>query len=37
VDRENIKASYKDGVLKVVLPKKEEVKPKQIRIDDGQA
>ena len=36
VDRDNIKASYKDGVLKVVLPKKEEVKPKQIKIDIGQ-
>jgi HSP20 family protein len=36
VDREKIKASYKDGVLKVVLPKKEEVKPKQIKIDVGQ-
>ena len=33
VDRENIKASYKDGVLKVILPKKEEAKPKQIKID----
>jgi len=37
VDRENIKAAYKDGVLKVTLPKKEEVKPKQIKIDVGQA
>ncbi len=37
VDRENIKASYKDGVLKVVLPKKEETKPKQIKIDVAQA
>jgi HSP20 family protein len=36
VDRENIKASYKDGVLKVLLPKKEEVKPKQIKIDVTQ-
>ena len=36
VDRENIKASYKDGVLKVVIQKKEEVKPKQIKIDVGQ-
>lgn len=36
VDREKIKASYQAGVLKVVLPKKEEVKPKQIRIDVGQ-
>ena len=37
VDRENIKASYKDGVLKVVLPKKEEAKPKQIKIDVGKS
>jgi HSP20 family protein len=36
VDRDNIKASYKDGVLKVLLPKKEEVKPKQIKIDVNQ-
>jgi HSP20 family protein len=36
VDRENIKASYKDGVLRVLLPKKEEVKPKQIKIDVTQ-
>jgi len=33
VDREGIKAAYKDGVLTVTLPKKEEVKPKQIKID----
>ena len=32
VDEEKIKAEYKDGVLKIVLPKKEQVKPKQIRI-----
>lgn len=37
VDREGIKAAYKDGVLKVTLPKKEETKPKQIKIDIGQA
>lgn len=37
VDREGIKASYKDGVLKVILPKKEEIKPKQIKIDVAQA
>jgi HSP20 family protein len=37
VDRENIKATYKDGVLKVILPKKEEAKPKQIKIDVGKA
>src|SRR3990172_6635716 len=37
VDRDGIKAAYKDGVLKVSLPKKEETKPKQIKIDVAQA
>src|SRR5262249_33385506 len=32
VDEEKIRADYKDGVLKIVLPKKEQSKPKQIRI-----
>jgi HSP20 family protein len=32
VDAEKIEASYKNGVLTVLLPKKEEVKPKQIPI-----
>ena len=32
VDAENIKASYKNGVLEVVLPKKEETKPKKIEV-----
>lgn len=32
VDEERISAEYKDGVLKIVLPKKEQAKPKQIRI-----
>ena len=32
VDEEKIRADYKEGVLKIVLPKKEQVKPKQIRI-----
>jgi HSP20 family protein len=32
VDEEKIRADYKDGVLKVFLPKKEQAKPKQIRI-----
>jgi len=34
VDEEKIRADYKDGVLKIVLPKKDQVKPKQIRIAD---
>ncbi|MCA9809760.1 MAG: Hsp20/alpha crystallin family protein [Candidatus Dadabacteria bacterium] len=33
VDTENVKASYKDGVLEVTLPKKEEVKPKEIKVE----
>ena len=32
VDAEKVKASYKDGLLQVVLPKGEEVKPKQIEV-----
>lgn len=36
VDREGIKASYKEGVLRVALPKREELKPKQIKIDVAQ-
>lgn len=32
VDSEQIKASYKDGVLTVTLPKKEEAKPRQIPV-----
>jgi len=32
VDQEGIKASYKDGVLTIVLPKKERVYPKQIAV-----
>jgi HSP20 family protein len=33
VDVEKIKAEYKDGVLRVTLPKKEEAKPTQISIN----
>ncbi len=33
VDAEKIKAKYKDGVLELTLPKKEEVKPKQIKVE----
>ena len=32
VNPEKVAAEYKDGVLKVVLPKKEETKPKPIKI-----
>jgi HSP20 family protein len=32
VDTDKIKAEYKDGVLRMTLPKKEEAKPKQISI-----
>jgi HSP20 family protein len=34
VDEEKIRADYKDGVLKIALPKKEQAKPKQIRITE---
>jgi len=33
VSPESIKASFKDGVLKIEVPKPEEKKPKQISID----
>lgn len=32
VDAEKIAATYRDGILEVEVPKKEEAKPKQIRI-----
>jgi HSP20 family protein len=32
VDTEKIKAEFKDGLLRLTLPKKEEAKPKQISI-----
>ena len=32
VKRENISASYKNGILKVVLPKSEEAKTKEVKI-----
>jgi len=34
VDEERIRAEYKDGILKISLPKKEQVKPKQIQISE---
>lgn len=32
IDQEGIKASYKDGVLRVALPRKQESQPKQIMV-----
>jgi HSP20 family protein len=32
VDSNKVKATYQDGILKVVLPKAEEAKPKQIEV-----
>jgi HSP20 family protein len=33
IDQERIKASYKDGVLRIVLPRKQEIQPKQIIVE----
>ncbi len=33
IDQEGIKASYKDGVLRVVLPKRQEMAPKQVVVE----
>ncbi|HPN73020.1 MAG TPA: Hsp20/alpha crystallin family protein [Candidatus Omnitrophota bacterium] len=33
VDASKVKASYKEGVLEIVLPKKDEAKPKQIKVN----
>ena len=32
VDVDNIKADYKDGILKIDIPKPEEVKPKKVEV-----
>lgn len=34
IDQDKITAGYKDGVLRVVLPKKAEIHPKQILIEE---
>lgn len=33
VDQEKIGAKFKDGVLEITLPKREQAKPKQIKVD----
>lgn len=37
VNPEGIKADYHDGVLSLVVPKREEAKPKQIKVNIGTA
>ena len=34
IDQEKIKASYKDGVLRVTLPKKGEVNPRRVTVEE---
>lgn len=33
IDQESIKASYKDGVLRIILPRRQEIQPKQIVVE----
>lgn len=33
IEQESVKASYKDGVLQITLPKKKDIPPKQISVD----
>jgi HSP20 family protein len=35
VDTDNVKATYRDGVLEIQLPKKEEAKPKTVKVEVG--
>lgn len=37
VDTDNVKADYNNGVLKITVAKREEAKPKQIKIEAGKA
>jgi HSP20 family protein len=32
VERDRVQASYRDGMLKIVLPKSEEARPRQVRV-----
>lgn len=36
VDQSKITASHKDGILRLLLPKKEETRPKQIKVEVGE-
>jgi HSP20 family protein len=36
VDRENIRASFQNGLLEIDLPKREEARPRQIKVISGQ-
>jgi HSP20 family protein len=36
VDRENIKATFDRGLLRIEMPKREEAKPRQIKISGGE-
>ena len=33
VQQDKVKAKFKDGILEIMLPKAEEAKPKQIKVD----
>jgi HSP20 family protein len=35
IDQEGIKAAYKDGVLQIILPKRREIPPKQITVEES--
>jgi HSP20 family protein len=37
VDRERIQATFRDGLLEVDLPKREDAKPRQIRVTAGSS
>jgi HSP20 family protein len=35
IDEGNVKATYNDGILELILPKKEEIKPQKINVQVG--